>query len=347
MTDTIAEKVGNFIVNIRDKSRPVHISWFGGEPTFNTKPMEIIYNKLIKNNIPFATSMISNGYLLDKELCDTMVDKYKLGTVQITLDGTEEVYNKAKDYIYENDESPYQVVMENIKYLCEKGVSVTIRMNLDLYNANSLKKLIPELRMRFGNYPKFGVYAYPIFEDTLERNWEHRVKVFKELEEIVYILDECNFMQGAKLHCGLKTQHCMVDGTDSILINPSGYIGLCEHYTVNHFFSHVDNYEKKNWDEVIAFRTYLEPKELCKKCPLLPNCLRIDLCHDIRYCDELTRDWRLHEASLAARNQVINYFRNMNNNMNSNMKNSCQCKPTNFKDKVKNLFKKKCNDKSC
>ncbi|MGN0966675.1 MAG: 4Fe-4S cluster-binding domain-containing protein [Candidatus Coprovivens sp.] len=44
MTDSMAQKVADFIVKVRDTNKPVHIGWFGGEPTYNTKPMDIIYD---------------------------------------------------------------------------------------------------------------------------------------------------------------------------------------------------------------------------------------------------------------------------------------------------------------
>ena len=309
MTDEVANKVADFIIKVRDRNKPVHIGWFGGEPTYNTKPMEIIYDKLIQNKIPYNSSMISNGYLIDEEMCKKFVDKYKIKNIQITIDGIGNKYDKVKNYIYEKDESAFDRVIDNVERMLQAGIRVAIRMNLDLHNADSLKQLIHFLRQRLGHYGNLlHPYIYPIFEETAERDPEHRNKVFKQLKEILYILDECGFMEEAKIHAGLKLQHCMVDGTDSILIGPRGDIGLCEHYTTDHFFSHIDNYEEKNWEEIKAFRTYLEPTELCKTCPLLPSCLRIDLCHDIRYCDEHVKQWRLHEASYAARSIVRNHF---------------------------------------
>lgn len=320
MTDEIANKVADFIVRVRDRSKPVHIGWFGGEPTFNTKPMDIIYDKLIAEGVPYSSSIISNGYLIDEEMCKNFVEKYKINNIQVTIDGIGDKYDKIKNYIYEDDESAFDRVINNVERMLQHGIRVAIRMNLDLHNADSLKQLIYFLRGRLGRYSNLYPYVYPIFEETLERNEEHRVKVFKHLEEILFILDECNFMEEAKMHSGLKLQHCMVDSTDSILIGPRGDIGLCEHYTTEHFFSHIDHYEEKDWNEIQAFRDYLEPNELCKTCPLLPNCLRIDLCQDIRYCDKHVKAWRIQEAGYAARNMVRRYFHNMFNN-----KPQCNC----------------------
>ena len=338
MTDVVANKVANFIVNIRNKEKPVTISWFGGEPTFNTKPMEIIYNKLIEEKIPFTSTMISNGYLIDEELCEKFAKVYNMKHIQITIDGYGDKYDRVKNYIYNNDESAFEKVMDNVERLLKAGIEISIRMNLDLHNAESLRELILYLKRRFWSYPHLSPYLYPIFEETLERDEEHRTKVFKHLEELMFLLDECNFSKNFKMRTGLKLQHCMVDGNEAVLIGPKGDIGMCEHYTTDHFFSHVDNYDEKNWDEIKAFRTYLDPEELCKDCPLLPNCLRIDLCNDIKYCDKHVQKWRLYEQSVAARNKLDDYFnsRYNQNQQNCNCTNdNCECKKDTRKKKNK------------
>lgn len=324
MTDEVANKVADFIINVRDENKPVSIGWFGGEPTFNTKPMDIIYDRLIEENIPYTSSMISNGYLINDELCNKFVEKYKINNVQITIDGIGNKYNRVKNYIYEKEESAFDIVMDNIERLLKAGISVSVRMNLDLHNYESLKHLVYFLRNRFNSYGDLiHPYVYPIFEETAERNEEHRAEVFKHLEEILYILDECNFTQRAQLRAGLRLRHCMVDSTDSILIGPKGDIGLCEHYTTDHFFSHIDNYEEKDWEVIKSFRTYLKPIEICRTCPLLPSCLRIDLCQDIRFCDRHVQKWRLQEQKIAARNTVAMYFNNRYNKQ-CNCNNDCK-----------------------
>lgn len=343
MTDEVANKVADFIIKVRDKNQPVSIGWFGGEPTFNTKPMDIIYDKLSANNISYSSSIISNGYLIDDKMCKDFVEKYHINHIQVTIDGLEDKYNRVKNYIYESDESAFEKVMNNVERMLQHNIRVAIRMNLDLHNAEDLKKLIPYLSNRFGKYGNLlHPYVYPIFEETAERDSEHRAKVFKHLTELMFLLDEYEFTFNAKLHAGLKLRHCMVDSNDSILIGPRGDVGLCEHYTTNHFFSHIDNYDEKDWNEIEAFRDYLKPTDLCKTCPLLPACLRIDLCQDMRYCDNHVKQWKLQEASFAARNIVRDYFGSINNNSNQcSCGEQCECKKDTSKKKKNKHSKKK------
>ena len=59
--------------------------------------------------------MISNGYLFDDTIIEKSVNDWNLNSVQVTLDGTEEVYNKIKSYICHDLISPFMRVIENIE----------------------------------------------------------------------------------------------------------------------------------------------------------------------------------------------------------------------------------------
>ena len=76
---------------------------------------------------------------------------------------------------------------------------------------------------------------------------------------------------------------------------------------------------------------------LCKDCPLLPNCLRIDLCQDMRDCDKYVKDWRLLEQFYAARNIVRNYF---NPPQQYQCQDQCHCQVENKPDKKRKKSKK-------
>lgn len=62
-------------------------------------------------------------YLFDGATVEQAVSHWKLKSVQITLDGTEEIYNRSKAFIYKDGKSPYQVVLANIQRLLDAGVS--------------------------------------------------------------------------------------------------------------------------------------------------------------------------------------------------------------------------------
>ena len=136
----------------------VKLSWFGGEPLFNKQVIDVICGDLSEYGIEYKSNMISNAYLFDEETVNRAVNVWKLKWVQITLDGTEEVYNRSKAFIYKDGKNPYQIVMANIGRLLDAGIRVFVRMNMDEHNAENLFELAEELHERFAD--KKGLYAY-------------------------------------------------------------------------------------------------------------------------------------------------------------------------------------------
>ena len=107
MTEEVADQLVKFIYNHHGKSNTVRIQWFGGEPTIGKGVIDYICKQLKTLEIPYISDMVSNGYLFDKELVQHSKEYWNLRKIQITLDGTEPVYNKVKSYVGVNG-SPYR-----------------------------------------------------------------------------------------------------------------------------------------------------------------------------------------------------------------------------------------------
>lgn len=71
----------------------MRLAWFGGEPLYNAQVIDLICNDLVERGIGYESSMISNGFLFDEKLIKRAAELWRLRQIQITLDGTEGVYN--------------------------------------------------------------------------------------------------------------------------------------------------------------------------------------------------------------------------------------------------------------
>ena len=67
--------------------------------------------------------MISNGYLFNDDTIKEAKEEWQLTKVQITLDGTEQIYNRCKAYIYK-DVNAYRRVIGNIHLLQDADIHV-------------------------------------------------------------------------------------------------------------------------------------------------------------------------------------------------------------------------------
>lgn len=286
----------------------VHISWFGGEPLFNQNAIATICDGLRKNEITFHSFMVSNGYLFDDATVQKAVHDWNLKRVQITLDGTEEVYNKAKAYIY-REGSAYQKVLGNIERLLDADIVVQIRLNMDLYNAENLLELVGELARRFAGRKGFHVYAHHIFDGNnpmatthTEEEWEKRDEAMRRLNEK---LKEYGLSSKRGISKHIKLNHCMADSGKSVTILPDGNIGLCEHFSEDEFIGHLD---KEGFDpEMVKSWKETVPEILeCAECFYYPECIKLKKCANDNICFRQDRNDLLRKT----KQQMLNEYEN-------------------------------------
>lgn len=168
MDDATASATARFIVEQSTKSncRKVHLSWFGGEPLLNTSAIDIVMDYL-GARLPdreLYCEMTTNGSLFTDELIKKAATSWSLRKVQITLDGAEDEYAARKRYV--NFPSAYDTVLANIEKLAMSGIHVTIRINVDGNNIDSIMRLMDQLKSRFAGYIDKGqisIYGYPLF----------------------------------------------------------------------------------------------------------------------------------------------------------------------------------------
>lgn len=288
MSKQTAEDVAKFIIHKADPNDFVRISWFGGEPLYNNEVIDIISNRVKDSGLRLASSMISNGYLFDDELVDRAANIWNLKNVQITLDGTEAVYNKTKAYVYK-DVNPFEVVLNNIEKLMKSNISVNIRLNLGLKNYKDLYELINTLHDRFIDYKnKFSVYATLLYEN-LENNLlsytdEQRRFVLNEsiklnnlcIEKGIAYTNSSKYFRGEGIVC----RSCMADSPIAAMITPDGKLGSCEHYVDSDFYGSIYDTSSldRDYDSIRKWKELRDEKSECNTCFYYPKCFRLKGC---------------------------------------------------------------------
>lgn len=286
MTKETASDVADYVIkNFSEKSggrrRPVTFSWFGGEPLYNKEAIDVICGKVSEAKIPFRSTMITNGYLFDKETVRKAVSSWNLRNVQITLDGTEENYNKAKNYKNE-DENPFKTVTDNIETLLNNGVSVSIRINVGYYNLEDSEKLVNFISKRYPRRGGLSVYVHSLFDkggvtdiDTDEK----REEVYEKMIAIEDRLERLGLLAKRKASNALRATHCMADNGMHVTIQANGGISLCEHFVDSNAIG--DIYSDEHDDEIVKkFKEIVPPFENCYECPIYPECSKLVMCED-------------------------------------------------------------------
>lgn len=262
----------------------VSIQWFGGEPLYNVAAIDYISSQLKAVGISYTSRMISNGYLFDRDMIARAVELWHLKKIQITLDGTEDVYNKTKRYVETDGDSPFKRVIRNISLLLDAGVVVDLRMNVGKHNFKDLVQLVDNLEENIGKRKGFVPYAAPLFqyvEDT------------EVLQNAAQLQRKCYGLAGTgpigsksyntyrKRFRRVSFNQCMADFANCILVSPEGNLGRCEHYyhdpvgTLENGVTDREKYDK--WNEM------LPSLPECAKCPIVPDCVRLSHCDIVKW----------------------------------------------------------------
>ncbi len=295
MSEKTAETVADFIVQTRDKSKKVYFDWYGGEPLYNKSVIDLICGRMEKEGIEYSGVLITNGYLLDEDTLRKAIDFWHIDKIQITIDGTEEVYNRSKAYIYDDGRSPYQVVLDNLERVLQNGVKTLVRLNMDRHNQSDLLKLVDILAERFGEYKKV-LFVYPalIFEQDGAGRPNHTAEDRMELaKNFMSLWDYCikaGFLNEKGLGKRVKTNRCTSDTFGYVMITPWGKLGKCDHYTETDFIGDIYNGVTDN-ERVMAQFERANTPELCAGCAVYPRCIKLKKCPGEGYyiCDEAKR----------------------------------------------------------
>lgn len=295
MDKTTAYDVAKYILESKANGK-IYIRWFGGEPLCNNEAIDIISNSLNSNKIEFESYMITNGYLFDDEMIERAKNVWKLKKLQITLDGTEKNYNRIKNYIYNDDASPFERVIRNIKLLLDNKINVNIRLNMDYNNSDDLYILTDDLLNRFKLYDNLKIYVCLLFEESCahmkkldEKSRDLLVKKKSILQNYINKNKKFDIQTSGSLESG-HAGHCMADDNYSIMILPEGNLGKCQGYIDDHFLGNI--YSKEiNFNELNWYKRIKTISEDCNYCAFRPSCIVPKCCINVpNHCDQIERN---------------------------------------------------------
>lgn len=305
MTAETADKVVRYIVKHRGDEK-VSLKWFGGEPLVNAKVIDQICTELCEQGVPFRSSMISNGYLFDADRVQRAKDLWQLRSVQITLDGTELIYNRVKDYVYRGVNA-FERVLQNIAMLTAAGIRVSIRLNVDKHNIGEMTELVQLLHQRFGTNEHLSIYSHELFG---ERTPEDEVEIFALQTQLAQQIAACGYKNHERgLQKNVKLNHCMADDNGGVVVAPDGNLGKCEHYIDSNFFGHIDSEER---DETVIrkFKERRADIDACATCPYYPQCIRLTMCEpEPTICTPGRQQYLLSEMKDTMKYEYERYLR--------------------------------------
>lgn len=262
------KKLIDFIVSRVDENEKVDLKWFGGEPLLGQDVIDYVIDEMNKRGIEFTSSMISNGSLLNKELIDTKFSKWKLKSIQITLDGLAENYERIKGYV---DQEPgiFYRLLKNMHLLAEAKINTVIRLNVDRDNSDEILALAKLLEKEFGGKNYISWYAGFLFGTKGEFTSGEKAEFIEKM--LLQAGSMKNLLIPWHLRASYRVSPCMRKNKKAVMIDIDGNIYDCERLvgrkeeaigTLFHFDKAVN--EK---------RSVLRINNRCKNCMFLPKCM--------------------------------------------------------------------------
>lgn len=301
MDEKRSQEVSDYILQTCTKKK-ISLRWFGGEPLYNSEAIDSICRSMQAAHQPYTSSMISNGYLFDEAMVQKAVDLWKLKHVQITLDGTEEIYNKRKAYIYKGVNA-FERVLGNIGLLLDAGIRVTIRLNMDAHNAADLKVLVAQLAERFEGKEGLTVYSHLLFQHEQKMDNQKVSGLGAQWLAFEEHLEALNLKRSRGLNRNLRLNHCMADSYQSALITPDGELHLCEHFNAEQT-SHIGSIyqEEKDQQVIQLWKETIQEEPVCKTCVHFPDCVKLKHCPSSSHgCLPHTREEHIRNYAVAVR----------------------------------------------
>ena len=275
MTLKIASRVIEYMQEQTDGGS-VKIEWFGGEPLFNYQIIDFITSGLKERGVSFESDMISNGLLFDDALVEKAKNLWNLKRVQITLDGTRNVYKRVKAYV-RGEADPFERVLQNIKSLLKAEIRVCIRLNIGPHNYSDMQDLVDFLCEIFQGEEKINVYVSPLLE-VKDYTDEKKTLMYDILDELSSKLNRLFGKKKINEFAGkIINACCMASGREAVTILPDGKVGICTGVTYDALVG--DIFTKELDDKVredFGRRFYREDK--CRSCPMYPNCYVVNGC---------------------------------------------------------------------
>lgn len=273
------------------------VEFFGGEPTTNPRAIDIITDYLRENSrYNWHSTMISNGYLLDEIGVEKLRDKWRITSIQITLDGVYDDYNSVKSFIYK-DTDAFKKVINNIELMIHNNIFITIRLNVTMENKEKLSKIVKYLNDRFyKDNDMISLYSYPIYKNENETPWTEEEKNqlyqnFIDIENEIALTCFSRRNVDTTNWDALKIYNCMGDRGNCYCITPVGNLTVCEHHVNDEIVGSIYS-EERDTEVENRFTVRRDDYENCKTCPFKPNCSYITMCMGVPLCNDKLIEYR-------------------------------------------------------
>lgn len=291
--DAVIEKYEERVDHLLNKGKKydgLSITWYGGEPLTGYNAIKKASQKFISlcksKGMGYLSDMITNGLSLKPSLFEDLVENCLVTNYQITIDGDAAYHDKRRHT--KSGGPTFDIIMQNIvdvtntKTYNDKNCNITIRVNIDKTNYNSVNSLIDIIKEK-ELQNKISIYFTPVVDFGGNDAGKESLKMNDFANKEIEWLLKC-YEYNIPISVLPKRTYsvCMVEKEDSEVLDAFGNIYACWEFPyspvyakgeslIGNLFSPSETYNRnatlRNWNEVLE-----SGKTWCKTCVHLPVC---------------------------------------------------------------------------
>lgn len=283
MNEEVMDAIINLIDDNLNDGGNLNISWFGGEPLVNfdiVKKLQTRINKLVdKKNLNLFAGMVTNGFLLTKQVSDELVS-LRIKNLQITIDGPKEIHDQKR--ILKNGQGTFNKIIKNILEM-NKNLELGIRINIEKDNISTMPEFLDFInKCGIGNMKNVSPYFAVVRDYDTDKNYlSNKCYSIKDFSKEEIALNKMAYEKGINIQSRLRPNLsvCGALSPNTYVIEPDGTIQKCwnsvgtKQHMVGHLLkTNIDlNLITQNQSEWYSW-SHFENEE-CINCNVLPLCM--------------------------------------------------------------------------
>lgn len=231
MSKETADKCIDFLLQkiTESQQKIVPIMFYGGEPLLQFPLIKYILERIsekLPKDVKISSSIITNGSLLTSENAKLFKD-YNCSTIQITVDGTQETHNRMRPYA--SSKGSFDDIVRGLKVALEYFPVVSLRVNVDQANLNSVPELLNWLKDNNFQRPNL-IINFGQIRATTEQSGKRGTFCISDYswgKEFLRLTNIARDM-GFKAHFGLpRLLFCGAYSKGSVVFDPEGNLVTC------------------------------------------------------------------------------------------------------------------------
>lgn len=269
-----ADKLTKFIKKYV-KQHSIHtvvLSWFGGEPTLNIDIINYILGNikdfLKDNNVTLISSIVTNGYNLDKFTFNKLLE-LGISQFQITVDGSKEMHDKNR--FTKEGTGSFDIILKNLINILnnDNNFSVTLRLNVNntfFENLDSIKKDVLDY---FKNDSRFIIDIHKIVDfDNFKNNNIDSILA----ETLLNLVTDGYKVIDQRINLNYNSSMCYAQRENHFVVDVDSKISKCT--VCNYPFSYIGEI---NTEGILEFNDNLEIWKAVNKIEC-PDCNNYPIC---------------------------------------------------------------------